>query len=303
MKELTIAAPAKINLFLHVVGQREDGYHLLQSVFEPIDLADSISISVSQDGAITRTGDLLGPPSEDLGLRAAQALSKTPQWQKAGSPGAVIHIEKKIPSGAGLGGGSSDAAAVLLALNRLWGLGLSPEGLAEMGLGLGADVPFFLQGRPAFVEGIGEKITPLSAPKSRWLVLAVPRQNVATALIFKAPELTRNSKPLKIADFAQAAVQPVWEFGRNDLEPVTCARFPDVARVLSMMKTAAEGEKVAPGAVRMSGSGGSVFCTTPDEKTAQAVMDRMSGLQKSSSEQCIALLRVCKTLTERPGQS
>jgi len=106
MKQMTIAAPAKINLFLHVVGQREDGYHLLQSVFEPIDLADTVSITVTQDGAITRTGDLLGPPSEDLGLRAAQTLSKTLKWQQAGSPGAVIHIEKKIPSGAGLGGGA-----------------------------------------------------------------------------------------------------------------------------------------------------------------------------------------------------
>lgn len=292
-------APAKINLFLHVIGRRADGYHLLQSAFELIDWCDEIDITPTTDANIVRDGDCIGPLEEDLAVRAARALQATPQWQASAKPGARITIRKSIPSGAGLGGGSSDAATTLMALNRLWGLDIEPHQLAELGLGLGADVPFFLFGRPAFAQGVGEQLEAyISAP--RWLVVAVPHGPVPTASIFAAPELTRDSKPSKIAGFAQAALSPVWEFGRNDLEPVTKARFPGVAMALDQLAKAAAGEGIAPVAVRMSGSGGAVFCTTADEETARRISDRIEESQGVLQQPWLAHLRVCRTLPKHP---
>jgi len=297
---LTLEAPAKINLFLHVVGRREDGYHLLESAFELIDWSDRIVLSVRSDSEIQRCGDLLGPPALDLAVRAAAALQKTAQWQAAGRPGASIQITKTIPAGAGLGGGSSDAASTLLGLNQLWGLRIGSQQLSEIGLELGADVPFFLFGKSAFVQGVGERLQAYdSAP--RWLAIAVPACQVATAEIFAAPELTRNSKTSKIAGFAQAAQQPVWEFGHNDLQAVTAARFPQVRQALQWLETAAASEGIAPAAVRMSGSGGAVFCSAPDAQTAQRLVDRVSALQNTSVGQSPLRLEVCQTLMRHPG--
>lgn len=297
---LTLEAPAKINLFLHVVGRREDGYHLLESAFELIDWSDRIVLSVRSDSEIQRCGDLLGPPALDLAVRAAAALQKTAQWQAAGRPGASIQITKTIPAGAGLGGGSSDAASTLLGLNQLWGLRIGSQQLSEIGLELGADVPFFLFGKSAFVQGVGERLQAYdSAP--RWLTIAVPACHVATAEIFAAPELTRNSKTSKIAGFAQAAQQPVWEFGHNDLQAVTAARFPQVRQALQWLETAAASEGIAPAAVRMSGSGGAVFCSAPDAQTAQRLVDRVSALQNTSVGQSPLRLKVCQTLMRHPG--
>ena len=299
-QSLTLAAPAKINLFLHVVGRRDDGYHLLESAFELIDWSDLVMISPCADGQIERCGDTLGPSHLDLAVRAARALQNTPQWRAAGQPGARIQITKNIPAGAGLGGGSSDAASTLLGLNHLWRLGLSNQQLSEVGLGLGADVPFFLFGKAAFVQGIGEQLQPYeSCP--RWLAIVVPACHVGTAEIFAAPELTRNSKTSRIAGFAQAARQPVWAFGRNDLQAVTAARFPQVRQALQWLKTAAASEGIAPAAVRMSGSGGAVFCTAPDAQTAQRLVDRVSALQNTSVGQSPLRLKVCQTLMRHPG--
>jgi 4-diphosphocytidyl-2-C-methyl-D-erythritol kinase len=298
---LRLLAPAKINLFLHVVGQRPDGYHLLQSAFELIDWADHLLLTPRVDGTIARVGDLLCEVKDDLAYRAALALQATPAWAQVGSPGVVIAVKKEIPAGAGLGGGSSDAASVLLGLNRLWGLGLSQQALAEIGLGLGADVPFFLFGRPAFAQGIGEQLAAYNS-RRRWVVVAVPPSPVSTALIFQAPELTRNSKPLKIADFAQAALNPVWDFGRNDLEPVTCGHFPEVAQILQHLKEAAVSEAVTPDAVRMSGSGGAVFCTAPSQEKALAILNRMVRVQRTPEGRAIAHLKVCQTLMSHPEQ-
>lgn len=298
---LVLLAPAKVNFFLHIVGRRPDGYHLLQSLFEPIDWADEVKLSANPGGHIRRRGDLIGPPEEDLALRAAKALQANAAWRAKGRPGADIEVTKSIPAGAGLGGGSSDAAAVLVGLNQLWGLGLSREELAAIGLGLGADVPFFVHGRPAFVEGIGEQLSTV-ASRERWLVVAVPKTPVATAQVFVAPELTRDTKPLKIADFAQAAVSAVWVFGHNDLEPVTRAKFPEVDHVLRQLKRLAESEKIAPEAVRMSGSGGAVFCTAPNVETAERLMEGMREFQNSSQGGCLAHVRLCKTLMTRPAQ-
>ena len=294
-----LLAPAKINLFLHVVGRRPDGYHLLQSAFELIDWCDTVSLSVRPGGDIIRQGDLLGPPEDDLAVRAARALQRHPAWLAAGGPGAVITVQKSIPAGAGLGGGSSDAATTLMGLNRLWGLGLDQATLSAIGLGLGADVPFFLFGQAAFAQGVGED---LQAYKSveRSLVVAVPAVMVPTAEIFRAPELTRNSKPLKISGFAEAARNPVWVFGHNDLEPVTRARFPQVDQVLNWLTQAATVENIAPLAVRMSGSGGAVFCTAPDPDSAHRILDRMKGFQSSAQGHMLAQVRVCQTLSVHP---
>ncbi len=298
---LRIAAPAKVNLFLHVIGRRADGYHLLQSIFELIDWCDEIYLSKSASPDIVRTGDLLGAVEQDLAVRAAKSLQQTPQWRAQGSPGAVIAVRKQIPAGAGLGGGSSDAASTLLGLNQLWNLGLDKPRLAAIGLTLGADVPFFIHGTPAFVEGIGEKITPFSS-RERWLVVAVPPSPVATAQVFAAPELTRDSKPLKIEGFADAALSPVWVFGHNDLEPITRAKFPEVDTLLRQMTLLAESEKIAPAAVRMSGSGGAVFCSAPSAETAKRLLQGMQELQKSGAMKDHAQLRLCKTLMAHPAQ-
>jgi len=299
---IRLLAPAKINLFLHVVGRRPDGYHLLESAFELIDWFDQIELSLTQGPDIQRQGDLCSPLEADLAVRAARALQATPAWRAKGQPGAVISVAKAIPSGAGLGGGSSDAATTLIGLNRLWGLGLSRSVLADIGLSLGADLPFFLSGLgAAFIEGVGERLSAYQA-SDRWLVVAVPSCSVATGPVFQAPELTRDSKRLKIADFAQAASEPVWEFGRNDLEPVTMGRFSEVHQLISWLKEAAQSEAVGQNAVRMSGSGGAVFCTASNAAQAQAIFDRMASKRDSADGRLIAHLRLCKTLARHPEQ-
>ncbi len=295
---IEVLAPAKVNLFLHVIGRRDDGYHLLQSPFELIDWADRLTLGHRPDGQIVRTGDLCSAVEDDLAYRAARLLQTTAAWQAQGCPGAEVNVVKAIPSGAGLGGGSSDAASTLMGLNRLWGLGLGRSELSALGLRLGADVPFFLFGQAAFAEGVGEALTPYEA-SLRWLAVVVPACTVPTAAIFQAPELTRNSKPLKIAGFAQAARNPIWEFGHNDLEPVTRARFPLVDQAARWLGEAAAREGIAPVAVRMSGSGSAVFCTAPDADTCQRILDHVTACQKSAPD-TIAHLRRCKTLVAHP---
>ncbi|HEY9381438.1 MAG TPA: 4-(cytidine 5'-diphospho)-2-C-methyl-D-erythritol kinase [Burkholderiales bacterium] len=246
-------APAKLNLFLHVTGRRADGYHLLQTVFRLIDLCDWIDIAPRDDGRIVRAIDLPGVAAEaDLVVRAATLLR-----DYAGvTQGATLSVEKRIPMGGGLGGGSSDAATTLLALNRIWALDLSPAQLAELGLKLGADVPFFLCGTNAWAEGVGEVLTPIELPPA-WYVVISPGIAVPTAEIFAAPELTRDSKPLKITSFFAG-------LGRNDLEPVVRNKFPQVAQALDWLKTY--------GGARMSGSGSSVFAAFENEVEARAVL-------------------------------
>jgi len=251
-----LAAPAKLNLFLHIIGRRSDGYHLLQTAFRLIDLCDWISVLPREDGAIRLEGDLPGvPPEQNLALRAARALKDAAEVPA----GAAIRIEKHIPMGAGLGGGSSDAATTLLALNRIWGAGLSRGELATIAVTLGADVPFFLCGANAFGEGIGEALTPLDLAPA-WYVILTPQVAVPTAEIFAAPELTRDAKPIKITAFFNG-------FGRNDLEPVVCARYPEVAKHLAWLRNF--------GDARMSGSGSSVFAEFASEAEAQAVVARI----------------------------
>ena len=257
-------APAKLNLFLHVVGRRADGYHLLQSVFTLIDRCDRLRVRVRPDGVVSRVSDLPGVPAEDdLVVRAARRL----QEATGSALGADIEVEKAIPLGGGLGGGSSDAATTLLVLDRLWGTGLGAEGLAPIGAALGADVPFFLFGQAAWVEGIGERLRPFALPP-RWYVVLVPPAHVPTQSVFQAAELTRDTEPLKMEDFS---AQPEAAFPgrgfRNDLEPVVVSRFPAVARHLAWLREQGE--------ARMTGSGACVFAAFGSREAAQRVLDRL----------------------------
>ncbi len=249
-------APAKLNLFLHVVGRRPDGYHLLQSAFRLIERCDWLRFAPRADAEVRRAQDVPGVPEiEDLTLRAARLL----QAQGGSSRGVDIEIEKNIPIGGGLGGGSSDCATTLAVLNRLWGLDLPKEKLAAMALTLGADVPFFLFGGNAFAEGIGERLAPLELPPAWYLVL-VPPVSVATQAIFAAPELTRNSKTIKISSFSAG-------FGGNDLESVVCSRHAEVAAHLEWLRQF--------GDARMSGSGACVFLEFAAEREARSVLSKM----------------------------
>ncbi len=238
-----VAAPAKLNLFLHITGRRRDGYHLLQSVFMLIDWHDTLHFEVRRDGHISREDLTTALPEDDLVLRAAHALKAA----SGRALGVHIGIEKRIPSQAGMGGGSSDAASTLLALNRLWKLDLSLESLSRIGLQLGADVPFFLTGQNAWVEGVGEKITPIPLPSGQFLVVK-PDQGLETRLIFSDPALKRDSQTAIISGFSADA----FGFGRNDLQGVAERLCPAVKQALEWL--AARGLKG-----RMTGSGSAVF--------------------------------------------
>jgi 4-diphosphocytidyl-2-C-methyl-D-erythritol kinase len=244
---LGLPAPAKLNLFLHVTGRRADGHHTLQTAFQLIDLADWLDFERRGDGQIVREGDLRWDAAEDLAVRAALALRQATGCRL----GASIRVTKNIPAGSGMGGGSSDAATTLIALNRLWGLGLARADLAAIALPLGADVPFFLHGTNAFAEGVGEELHPLSIPPA-WFAVIWPQVHVSTREIFTDPGLTRNTKPTKIADFSVAVGLPSQTlFGANDLEPVARRRFPEIEQALAHLQR--------HGPARMTGSGSAVF--------------------------------------------
>ena len=251
-----VPAPAKLNLFLHVVGRRPDGYHLLQTVMVLIDWCDTLHFERRQDGRLQRHD--LGPalPADDLSLRAARALQRA----SGTALGADVSVLKRVPWGAGLGGGSSDAASTLLALNRLWGLNWPRARLQQLALPLGADVPFFVDGHNALVGGIGEQIAPLPAPAARMMAsqcyaVVKPAPSIATASIFASPALARNTEAVIVMSFLAGAGLPemlLAGHGRNDLQPLAEASCPDVAQVAGWLKA-------HHGNSRMSGSGSAVF--------------------------------------------
>ncbi len=255
----TFSAPAKLNLFLHVIGRRQDGYHLLQTVFRLIDYCDQLSFQLRNDGIVKLHNPIAGVPEEqDLCVRAAQLLKQKMNVAQ----GVDIFLQKQIPIGGGLGGGSSDAATTLLALNRLWQINLDKEQLLELGLQLGADVPIFIFGQNAFAEGIGEQLTALQLPPA-WYLILVPNVQVSTAEIFASKELTRNTLPIKIPPFS------VWQ-GRNDLESVTCRAYPEIASYLEWLKRLEDTTIVS-----MSGSGACVFAEFQTESKAQAAFEQV----------------------------
>lgn len=247
-------APAKLNLFLHVTGRRADGYHDIQTVFQLIDLADRLHFSPRKDSEIRRVyGPMDVPPEADLAVRAARSLQATCGLGR----GVDIRLEKRIPIQGGFGGGSSDAATTLVALNEIWGLRLAPSLLAELGLELGADVPFFVHGETAWGEGVGERLTPLELPE-RHFAIVFPGVGISTAEVFQAPELTRKTPKTTIRGFLKAG-------GRNDCEPVVTGRSPEVRRALAWL--AERGE------ARMTGTGSGVFAAFGDRVSAQAALE------------------------------
>lgn len=248
---MRLLAPAKLNLFLHVLGRRDDGYHELQTVFQFVDICDELTFSARDDSEIVRVGGLEGlAPGEDLVVRAARALQ-----QAAGvTAGADIDVIKRIPAGGGLGGGSSDAATTLLGLARLWGLDWDRGRLAELGLTLGADVPVFVHGHAAWAEGVGERLTPVTLEEP-WYLVVDPGVVVSTAEVFQAPELTRDSPRLTIRDFVSGG-------GRNDFEPVVRARYPEVAAALDWL--------AGHGQAHLTGTGGCVFAAFATQAAAEA---------------------------------
>jgi 4-diphosphocytidyl-2-C-methyl-D-erythritol kinase len=258
------AAPAKLNLFLHVVGRRDDGYHLLESVFQLIDIADSLDFGFRTDGLLQLTGDDCGVPAHDnLVIRAARLLQDEALRSGHAMLGADIHLRKQIPTGGGLGGGSSDAATTLMALNTLWKLDLCPAQLARIGLQLGADVPFFLGGGNAWVQGVGEQLTPMDLPE-RWFLVLHPGVGVSTPAIFRSTDLTRNSPHAIMSDFAQAWSDGQF-FGRNDLQAVAVKQEHAVAQALQILPNS-----------RMTGSGSCVFAVFDSQHAATQASEKLN---------------------------
>jgi len=255
-------APAKLNLFLHITGRRPDGYHLLQSVFRILDWGDTVHLRVRPDGAIRRVGASVPGVAEadDLLVRAANLLKEEANCAQ----GADISVEKRIPAGGGFGGGSSDAATVLVALNRLWGTGLPVERLAALGLRLGADVPVFVRGHNAWAEGVGEQLTPIALPPA-WYVLADPGVHVPTAALFQAPDLTRNAPPAKMSDFVSGHLLG------NAFEPVLRRREPAIEAVFQALARI--------GTPRLTGSGSGCFVEFAQRTQAEAALAELSGLR------------------------
>ena len=256
-------APAKLNLMLHIVGRRPDGYHELQTVFQLIDLCDRLDIRVRDDGVISRPDGPPGVPEDaDLTVRAARAL----QQATGSTAGAEIRVHKRIPVGGGLGGGSSDAATVLVALNHLWRTGLTSAQIAAIGAKLGADVPIFVAGRSAWAEGIGEQLEPVTLGKDSWYVVIFPGVAVPTAAVFQAPELTRNSPPTTMRGFLETG-------GRNDCESVVRAHFPAVGEALDWLG------QHAP--ARLTGTGSCVFAKFARAADAERVAARVPDAWRS----------------------
>lgn len=263
-------APAKLNLFLHVTGRRPDGYHLLQTAFQLIDYGDILHFATRDDGVINRTNDIPGvPAASDLVVRAAQLLKAAAGKIDTSHLGADISVEKRLPMGGGLGGGSSDAATTLIALNHLWQTGFSRIELMRLGLQLGADVPFFIFGQNAFAEGVGEDLTPLDTPDC-WYVVIEPGVSVPTAAIFSNPDLTRNTKAVRMSDFSRAPIG----FGKNDLQFVATKLFPPIDEAINWLRQYGE--------ARMTGSGACVFCAFQHEHQADEVLQ---AVRKSGSAQ------------------
>lgn len=252
-------APAKINLFLHVTGRRSDGYHTLQTVYQFVDLCDVLQFAVREDSDVTLITEFDEvPPEDNLVVRAARAL----QAHTGTRGGADITLQKKIPTGGGLGGGSSDAATTLVALNEFWRLGLSIKELAEIGVTVSADVPVFVYGQAMWAEGIGDRLTPV-APVEPWYLIVCPGVQVSTATIFNVPELTRNTSPITIRDFMDGRCT-------NVFEPIVTARYPEVGKALDWLRKHQTRRRS-----KMSGTGSCVFAPFDDVEEARALAENV----------------------------
>ncbi|HEX7387379.1 MAG TPA: 4-(cytidine 5'-diphospho)-2-C-methyl-D-erythritol kinase [Castellaniella sp.] len=285
-----VPAPAKLNLFLHVTGRRPDGYHVLQTVFRFVDLCDVLQFERTDDGRVVReNAGLAGlAPEDDLVVRAALSL----QHATGTRHGVRIQYEKHIPAGGGLGGGSSDAASALIALNRLWDTKLRRDELLRLALPLGADVPVFVFGQSAFAQGVGEDLTAVALPDRAYWILR-PDVHISTAEVFRSPDLTRNSESVKIAVFTDWQTGHSDLFGRNDLEAVVFARYPQVARVASVLHDAGL-------EARMSGSGSCLFAEFDDLAQAQVRSTGLISKIHSLPGGALGGSWVCQGLSEHP---
>jgi 4-diphosphocytidyl-2-C-methyl-D-erythritol kinase len=278
----SLPAPAKLNLFLHITGRRPDGYHLLQTVFQFLDQADTLHFSLRPDGKLTLQPEVPGVPAEsNLVLRAARLLKDATGCQL----GADLLLDKRLPMGGGMGGGSSDAATALLGLNRLWNLGLGEDRLAELGLALGADVPVFVRGRAAFAEGVGEQLTSVEIPEHCYLVLT-PKAHISTAEVFRHPQLTRHTPAITVAAFLSGGVGKSL---RNDCENVVRTLSPEVTAALDWLSS--------HGYARMTGTGACCFLSCPDRAAAEALLAQSPipgfvarGLNRSPAHSALATL-------------
>jgi len=259
-KSLTVSAPAKLNLFLHITGQREDGYHLLQTVFQFLDYADSISLSLREDGLINRTSELAGVPAEDdLVVKAAKSLQ-----QRCGSQlGVDIFVDKILPMGGGLGGGSSNAASVLVGLNHLWDCGLSQEELMALGVQLGADVPIFIFAQSAWAEGVGERLKAVDLPE-KWFLVLKPSINVSTAKVFSNSQLRRDCSTITIRDFLEGQTENVCEKPVREMYPEVDQALKDLARYCD------NGES------KLTGTGACVFAAFDNKEQAEKALNELS---------------------------
>jgi len=288
-------APAKLNLFLHVTGRRADGYHLLQSVFQLIDRADRLHFDLRDDEQIRRTNDVPGVPEEqDLVVRALRLLqAEFARRHGRLPPGISVRVDKVLPMGGGLGGGSSDAATALMAANALWDAGLGREELMALGLPLGADIPFFLFGETAFAEGVGEALQAVPGPDC-WYVVIEPGVAVPTPAIFSAPDLTRDSKPVRIADFSSHTGScSTVGFGKNDLQDVAMRLFPPVAEAVEWLSS--------HGDARMTGSGACVFCAFSSEDAADQVLAQVPGKWTAWKAKSLQTHPLMKSLLQNQG--
>jgi 4-diphosphocytidyl-2-C-methyl-D-erythritol kinase len=287
-------APAKLNLFLHVNGRRADGYHLLQTVFQLIDHGDVLDFDVRTDGVIRRSTDVPGvPEAQDLIVRALRLLQAEHARRHGSTPGIEVAIDKRLPMGGGLGGGSSDAATALMVANALWQSGLTREELMAMALPLGADIPFFIFGENAFAEGVGEALQPVQTAQC-WYVVIEPGVAVPTAAIFCAEHLTRNTKPVRIADFSRHLMSrtDMQEFGKNDLQAVASGLFPQVAQAVEWLGNY--------GDARMTGSGACVFCAFSSEGEADAVLEKIPSVWTAWKARSLARHPLDAVLQDKP---
>ena len=295
-----LPAPAKLNLFLHIVGRRQDGYHLLESLFRLVSLSDSVTIDLRSDGLISRqtSESNAWPAQDDLVVRAAKALQRSTGVRA----GAHIAVEKRIPVGGGLGGGSSDAATVLLALNRLWRTGLTRAQLMQIALPLGADVPFFLLGQAAFVTGIGEQLQPLVLPDQSYLVYQ-PSVSVPTAAVFGAPDLTRDAEPVKISDFSgRCRFMGTDPFGCNNLEPVVLKLFPAVRQAQQwLLGQGFESRLTGSGACLFSEFDSPLEATLAYEQLLAKITAQRVG-NKAVEHFCLHSVSACDGLLSHPLQ-
>ncbi len=301
MEQLHFNCPAKLNLYLHVTKKRKDGYHNLESFMVPINWFDTLKIENLSRSQIIRTGDLVSLPKDDLCFKAAVALKN----YSGEEHGCKIDLKKNIPVGSGLGGGSSNAASTLLALNKIWGLNLKEKFLLSMAKNIGADVPFFVSRNSAYITGVGEKILPIEITDNlpQFFLVIVPNLKVPTKFIFENLKLKKFTKKNKFADFLNlnnskikfdSDQRPIWLYGKNDLEETTCYHYPIVKKYLDLLKLVTKPFGIDESSCRLSGTGGAIFCSVNSKKKTQEIFIKMNEELKKNNMLTESRIKICE---------